>query len=90
MLYSHLDLNFEVIKRVDKSRYANGDGMRLVNFGTIALFSNFKSTTSSGKHLKDNSHAHIASSMYKLITSAKDSDVLSNGFDRRRDRRRQK
>ena len=44
-------------------------------------------TTSSAKHLEDNSHAHIVSSMYKLITSAKDSDDLSIGFDRDRGRR---
>ena len=48
----------------------------------IALFSNFKLTTSSGKHLEDFSHAHLVSLMYKLITSSKISDDLSIGFDR--------
>ena len=37
---------------------------------------------SSGKHLEDISHAHIVSLMYKLITSAEDTDDLSIGFDR--------
>ena len=76
------------MKKADTSRYANGNDIRLVNLGPIALFSNFKLTTSSGKHLEDISHTHLVSSMYKLITSSKDSDDLSIGFDRSRNRRR--
>ena len=56
--------------------------------GPVALFSNFKLTTSSGKHLEDISHAHFVSLMYKLITSSKDSNDLSIGFDYSRYRRR--
>ena len=52
------------------------------------MFSNFKLTTSSGKHLEDISHAHLVSLMYKLITSSKDSNDLSIGFDHSRNRRR--
>ena len=74
LLNSYLDLNFEVIKKVDDSRYGNGNDIRLVNLAAIALFSNFKLTTSSGKHMKDISHAHLVSLMYKLITSSKGSD----------------
>ena len=44
-------------------------------------------TTGSGKHLKDISHAHIVFLKYKLKTSAKDTDDLSIGTDRNRDRR---
>ena len=88
LLNSYLDLNFEVSKRADNSRYANGNDIRLINLGPIAFFSNFKLTTSSGKHLEDISHAHIVSLMYKLITSSKDSDDLSIGFARSRNRRR--
>ena len=88
LLNSYLDLNFEVIKRVDNSRYGNGNDIRLVNLGPVALFSSFKLTTSSGKHLEDNSHAHLVSLMYKLITSSKDSNDLSIGFDNSRNRRR--
>ena len=88
LLNSYLDLNFEVIKRVDNSRYGNGNDIRLVNLGPIALFSNFKLTTSSGKHLEDISHTHLVSLMYKLITSSKDSNDLSIGFDNSRNRRR--
>ena len=62
----------------------------MVKLGPMALFSSFQLTSSSGKHLEDISHAHIFSLMYKLITSAKDSDDLSIGFDRDRNRRRNK
>ena len=83
MLNSCLDLNSEVIKKADNSRYANCNGIKLVNLAPIALFiSNFKLTTSSGKRLEDFSHAHLVSLMYKLITSSKGSDDLSVGFVR--------
>ena len=88
LLHSYLDLNFEVIKKADDSRYGNGNDIRLVNLGPIALFSNFKLTTSSGKHLEDISHAHIVSLMYKLISSGKGSDDLSIGFHRSHDKRK--
>ena len=88
LLNSYLDLSFEVIKKDDNSRYANGNDIRLVNLGPIALFSNFKFTTSSGKHLEDISHAHLVSLMYKLIASSKDSNDLSIGFDNSRNRRK--
>ena len=88
LLNSYLDLSFEVIKKADNSRYGNGNDIRLVNLGPIALFSIFKLTTSSGKHLEDISYAHLFSLMYKLITSSKDSNDLSIGFDHNRNRRR--
>ena len=78
------------MKKADKSRYANGNDIRLVNLGPIALISIFKLTTSSEGHPEDNNHAHNVFLMYKLITSAKDSDHLSIGFDRDRVRRQQK
>ena len=82
LLKSYLDLNFEIIKKADDSRYANGNDIKLVNLGPIALFSNYKLTTSSGKHLEHISHAQLVSLMYKLITSSRNSDDLSVGFDR--------
>ena len=88
LLNSYLDLSFEVIKRADNSRFANGNDIRLINLGPIALFSNFNLTTSSGKHLEDIGHAHLVSLMYKLITSSKDSNDLSISFDHSRNRRR--
>ena len=53
----------------------------------MALFSNYKLTTSSGKHLENIDHAHIVFLMYKLLTSSRGSDDLSIGFDRDRNRR---
>ena len=88
MLNSFSDLNFEVIKKTDNSRFSNGNDIRLVNLGPIAFFSNFKLTTFSGKHLEDISHGHIVSLMYKLKTSSKNSDDLSIGFHRSRNTRK--
>ena len=89
MLNSYPDLNFEVIKKVDTSRYANSNDIRLINLGPIALFSNYKLTTSSGKQFEDISHARIVSLIYKLTTSAKDTKDLSIGFGCNRERRKQ-
>ena len=52
------------------------------------MFSNYKLTTSSGKHLENIDYAHIVSLMYKLLSSSKGFDDLSIGFDRDRGRRR--
>ena len=60
----------------------------MVNLGAIAFFSNYKLTSSSGKHLEDTIHAHIVSLLYKFITSAKGCNDLSVGFGRGRERRR--
>ena len=65
----------------------SGTDIKLVNLGRIALFSSFRLTTNSGEHLEDTNHAQIVSLMYKLITSAKDTDGLSIGFDRGRNKR---
>ena len=85
---SYLELNFDVLHAVTNNRYVDGNNIRLVNLGPIALSSNYKLTTSSGKHLENIDHAHIVSLMYKLLTSSKGSDDLSIGFDRDRTRRR--
>ena len=88
MLNSYLELNFDVLRADNNNRYVDTNDIRLVNLGPIALFSNYKLTTSSGKHLEEISHAHIVSLMYKLLTSSRDSDNLSIGFDRNRGRRK--
>ena len=88
LLNSYLDLNFDVVHAATNNRYADGNDIRLVNLGPVSLFSNYKLATSSGKHLKDVSHAHNVSLMYKLITTAKDMNNRSIGFDRDRTRRR--
>ena len=90
LLNCYIDLNFDVVHGVNNDRYADNNEIRLVNLGPIALFSNYKITTSSGKHLEEVSHAHIVSLMYKLLTTAKGCDDLSIGFDRDRTRRRNK
>ena len=82
LLNSFLDLNFDVVHVATNNRYADNNNIRLVNLGPVALFSNYKLATSSGKHLEDVSHAHIVSLMYKLLTNAKGCDDLSIGFDR--------
>ena len=87
LLNSYLDLNFDVLHAATNNRYVDGNDIRLVNLGPVALFSNYKLTTSSGKHLEEINHSHIVSLMYKLITSAKDTNDLSIGFDRDRNRR---
>ena len=82
LLNSYLELNFDVLHAVTNNRYVDGNNIRLVNMGPIALFSNYKLTTISGKHLENIDHAHIVSLMYKLLTSSRGSDDLSIGFDR--------
>ena len=87
MMNSYLDLNFEVTIGADNSTYANVIDIKLVKLNPVALLSNCKLTTNGGKHLEDTSHANIVSLLYTLKTSAKDSDDLSIGFDRKRNRR---
>ena len=87
LLNSYLDLNFDVLHAATNNRYADGNDIRLVNLGPVALFSKYKLTTSSGKHLENIDHAHIVSVMYKLLTSSRRSDDLSTGLDRDRGRR---
>ena len=88
LLNSYIELNFDVLRADNSNRYVDANDIRLVNLGPIALFSNYKLTTSSGKHLEEISHAHIVSLIYKLLTSSRDSDDLSIGFDRNRGRRK--
>ena len=87
LLNSYLELNFDVLQAATNNRYVDGNDIRLVNLGPIGLFSNYKLTSSPGKHLENIDHAHIVCLMYKLITSRKGSDDLSIGFDRDRGRR---
>ena len=85
---SYIELNFDVLKAATSNRYADTDDIRLINLGPIALFSNYKLTTSSGKHLEKLDHAHIVCLMYKILSSIRDSDDLSISLDRSRDRRK--
>ena len=90
LLNSYLELNFDVIHAATNNRYVDGNDIRLVNLGRIALFTNYRLTTSSEKQLVIIiDQAHIVSLMYNLLTSSRGSDDLSNGFGRNRVRRQQ-
>ena len=88
LLNSYLELNFDVLKASTNDRYVDADDIRLVNLGAIGLFCIYKLTTASSKHLEEINHAHTACLIYKVVTSSKDSDDLSIGFDRSHDRRK--
>ena len=87
LLNSYLELKFDVSHAATNNRYVDGNDIRLVNLGPIALFSNYKLSTISGKHLENIDHAHIVCLIYKLLTSSRGSEDLSIGFDRDRNRR---
>ena len=88
LLNSYLDLSFDVINAGIDNKFVVTDNIMLVNRAAIAFFSEFRLTTSSGKHLKSIHHAHIVSLMYELLTSSGESGYQSIGFDRSRDRRK--
>ena len=87
LLGSLLRINFDVLHAATNNRYRDGDDIRQVNEGPIALFSNYKLQSSKGKHIEEINHAHIVCLMCKLITSGRNSDDLSIRFDRDRGRR---
>ena len=77
-----LDLNVEVNKKADFSRFADDFDTKLVILRPITSFSKNKLTTSSGKPLQVLSYAHIVTLKYNLLTSAKDTGDPSTGCDR--------
>ena len=85
---SYISLEFEVLKN-DDTRYADGDQISLVNFGPVALFSEAKLTTSSGKHLEKVDNLHPISLMIKLLTSTQETSQLMYGFEESSTIRRQ-
>ena len=87
MLGGRIRLNFDVLHAATNNRYIDDDDIRLVNEGSIALFSIYKLQSSSGEHIEEKNHAHIVCLTYKLITSARNTDDLSIGYDRDRARR---
>ena len=68
----------KLIKKILNCNYiryspAETSTINTANLDPIALFSNYRLTTSSGKHLEEISHAHTVSLMNKLLmTSSKD------------------
>ena len=87
LLNSYLELSFVVLHAATGNIYVDNNDIKIVNLCPFALFSNYKLTTSSGKHLEDISHVHIVSLMCKLKTSSRGSDDLFIGFDQDRSRR---
>ena len=87
LLNSYLELNFNVLHAATNNRYVDGNNIRLVNLGPIGLFSNYKLTAYSGKHLGNIDQAHVVSLMHKLLTSSRGSNDLFIGFYRDRNRR---
>ena len=63
-----INLEFEVLKNADNTRFDDGDDIKLTNLGPIALFSEASLKTSSGKHLEKIDNLHTVSLMYKLLT----------------------
>ena len=80
-------MNLDVLHAATNNRYADSNDIKLIILGPIALFSKYKLTTSSRKHLEDNIQSHIVSLKYKLISIAIDTPDLSIGFDRNDNRR---
>ena len=77
---SYISVDFDVLKH-DDTRYANGDQIALVHFGPVALFSEAKLTTSSGKHLEKVDNLHIISIMHDVLTSQQQTSELMYGFE---------
>ena len=64
LLKSCLELNFDVLQAASGERYADVNNIRLINLAASASFSNYKLTTSNGKHLEEITQAHIACLMF--------------------------
>ena len=80
---SYLELDFRVTDRAGAhARYADGDHIRLVNLGPIALFDKYRLTGSSKKEIDEIDNAHVICLMHKLISSSSDTDILSIGSHR--------
>ena len=85
---SYISLEFEVLKN-DDTRYADGDQISLVTFGPVALFSEAKLVTSSGKHLEKVDNLHPVCLVHKLLTSNQQTSQLMYGFEESQATRRQ-
>ena len=84
---SLLRLNLDKLHAATNNRYVDGDDKKLVNLGPVALFYIYKLATISGNYMEEINQAHIVCLMYKFISSARETDDLSIGFDRDRRRR---
>ena len=64
------------------NRFLDGDNIRLVNQAPLALFNKYRLTSSSGRELQEVDNAHVFRLMHKLISSIRDSEELSIGFQK--------
>ena len=86
--HSFINVEFKVLEN-DDTRFNDGDEISLVKFGPIALFSEAKLTTSSGKHLEKVDNLHPICLMYKHLTSSQQISQLMYGFEESTTIRRQ-
>ena len=77
-----LHFDFDLLHAATNNRYADNVDIRFVNLGVVVLFSKYKLTSSSGKHLESLEHGHVACLIYRILTAAREGDDLSIGFDR--------
>ena len=83
MKNSYLEIDFNVNHKAGThNRYVDTDHIRLDNLGNTALFNKYRLTSSSAKEIEEIDNAHVVCLMHKLISSSRDSDVLSIGFHR--------
>ena len=66
---SYLELEIDILAEMDDETSLAADIVRLVNLGSSAFFSEYKSSSSSGKEFEFIVHAHIACLPYKILTS---------------------
>ena len=63
-------------------RYVEGDYKRLTTFGPITSVSKYKLTSSKEKETKEFDDAQLTLLIYNLLSSGKESDILSTVFHR--------
>ena len=85
---SYILIDFEVTHD-DDTKYINGNEISLVNLGPVALFSEAKLTSHSGKDLEKVENLHTVSLMHKLLSSCHETIEPLYGFDSNINRRRQ-
>ena len=85
---SYFQIVFNVTHRAcAHARYADGDLIKLVNLAPIVQFHKNRLTSSSGEEIEEIDISHVICSMYKTLSSSRDSDVLSFCFHRSIDAR---
>ena len=79
----YLELYFNVSPRPSGSnRYVDNNYIGLLNLGPVALFINYRLSSSIGEEIEKIGNAHLIRLMFKLIISRRDGDASSIGFHR--------